>query len=109
VGLKNQLKMSESNFVVSLKKTENGLLLVVTDQELIGNKFVEGRRQLELTNEFYLGEEMDQEKVTSLFSSARHIHLTGKRAIELGINLGFIDGKKVLIIHNIPHAESFIE
>ncbi len=107
--LKKLSRMSKKDFIVAEKITENGLLLVVSDKELIGKKFLEGKKQLDLTNKFYLGEEMDENEVNDLFKMARHIHLTGPLSINLGVTLGYVDKDKILFVQKIPHAECFVE
>ena len=51
-------------FIVSKKEGPNGLLLVVTDKEIIGKQFTEEKLQLDLSKEFYQGEEMEKEKIS---------------------------------------------
>tara|TARA_Y100000310_G_scaffold64488_1_gene60000 strand:- start:24 stop:323 length:300 start_codon:yes stop_codon:yes gene_type:complete len=96
-------------FVVSKKAGPNGLLLVVTDGEIIGKTFEEGKLQLDLTKEFYQGKEMSKEEVKELFIDARDLHLTGEKAVGLGIELNYVDKEHVLYVDKIPHAEVVME
>lgn len=96
-------------FVVSEKQTPHGLLIAITDKEILGRKFEEAKKQLDLTKEFYKGEEKDIDDVKKLFHRARHLHLTGKNVVSLAKKEGLIDEDKVLIVKNIPHAEVFVE
>ena len=97
------------NFIVAEKSTANGLLLVITDKDLIGKKFEEGKKQLDLSNKFYQGEEKTEEQVKELIKSAYILHLTGERILKLISELGLVDLSKVLKIKNIPHAEVVLE
>ena len=92
-------------FIVSEKKTLHGLLLVITDLEIIGKKFDQGKLQLDLTKEFYKGQQKSAEEAKELLSRARYIHFTGEQAILLGLRAELIDKEKILRIANIPHAE----
>ena len=96
-------------FIVSVKNDVQGLLLVVTDEELVGKLFEEGILRLDLTVRFYEGDEMGQEEVIMLLKNARHIHFTGKEAVALGINEGLIDGERVLFIQGVPHAQVVVD
>ena len=50
-------------YIVSKKQSQFGLLVVVTDSDIVGKKFEEGRLQLDLTKKFYRGEEKNKEEV----------------------------------------------
>ena len=91
--------------IVSQKQSPLGLLLVIFDKDIQGLKVEEGKLQLNLTKNFYQGEEMGKEEVMQLFPQARYIHLTGKEAVALGVESGFVDTRKILYVKNIPHAE----
>ncbi|MBS3165774.1 DUF424 family protein [Candidatus Woesearchaeota archaeon] len=93
------------NFTVAQKQSHHGLLLVVTDSEIMGKKFEEGKFQLDLTKEFYQGEKKNKEEVKELFLTARHIHLTGKAAVAIAVEMDYIEANKILWIKGIPHAE----
>ena len=92
-------------FIVSEKEGPNGLLLVVTDKEILGKTFEEGKLHLDLTHEFYQGEEKTHDEVENLFTKARDIHLTGKESVALGIEKNLVNSDKVLWVQGIPHAE----
>lgn len=92
-------------FIVVQKNGPQGLLLIVTDQELVGKKFEEGPRQLDLSKAFYQGEEAHEEEVRKLFVQAQHLHLTGKQVIALALEENLISVKNILWIRGVPHAE----
>jgi len=96
-------------FIVSEKITPQGLLLVVTDFNLVGKVFEEGRKQLDLSKQFYQGEEKSEDEVKKLFGKAYVIHLTGEKAVDLGVKLGLVDKDKILLIKDVPHAEVLLE
>lgn len=96
-------------FIVSQKQTPHGLLIVVTDKEIIGKIFTEGRLILNLTKEFYKGEEMKKDSLENVLGKARHLHLSGKNAVMIGIKQGYVDEQKVLHIDTTVHAEATVE
>lgn len=85
------------------------MILVVTDPDILGKVHLEGRKQLDLSNKFYQGEEKNLTEVEELVEEAYILHLTGKNAVELGVRLGIVDRNKVLVIKGIPHAEAMVE
>tara|TARA_Y100000310_G_scaffold4494_1_gene5409 strand:+ start:215 stop:514 length:300 start_codon:yes stop_codon:yes gene_type:complete len=94
--------------IVSEKEGPNGLLLVITDKDILGKRFTEGKIQLDLTSNFYKGEEKEKEEVKEELEKARDIHLTGKEAVALGVELDLINNENILWVQGIPHAESVI-
>lgn len=92
-------------FIVNERDSPHGLLVVITDKEIIGKVFSEGKLQLDLTKEFYRGEERSKEEVERILERAYVIHFTGEKAVEFGKNLGLIEEGKVLVVKNVPHAE----
>ena len=89
--------------IVNTKSTPEGLIVIITDSDLVGKKFEEGNKQLDLTKKFYQGEEKSVEEIKELINDAYVLHLTGKEAVALGKELGLVE--KVITIDNIPHAE----
>lgn len=92
-------------FIVKIHKGPHGNVVVISDAEIIGKKFEERKLQLDLTKEFYSGEEMDEEKVKELVKNAYILHLTGKKAVEFFVKLDLVDGDKILFVDGVPHAE----
>ena len=93
--------------IVNIKTTPEGLIVIVTDSNLVGKKFEEGKKQLDLTNKFYSGDEKPIEEIKQLLNDAYVLHLTGKEAVAFGKELGLVEN--VIIIDNIPHAEVVLE
>ena len=93
------------DYIVSKKQSQFGMLVVVTDADLIGKKFEEERLQLDLTKKFYQGDQMGKEEVKKVMMTARHLHLTGKGAVAIGVEMNLVDPKKIIFIDKVPHAE----
>lgn len=91
--------------IVSVKKSAHGLLVVVTDENLIGKKIEQGKLQLDLTTQFYKGEVKSKQEICLLCAHARHLHLTGKEAVALGVELDLVNPQRILYIQKVPHAE----
>ena len=92
-------------FIVAEKNSTHGLLLVITDEDIVGRKFEEGKRQLDMTAKFYLGEKKTKEEVKKLIPKARHLHLTGKHIIAVAIEFDLVHVQKILWVNKVPHAQ----
>ncbi|MEK6939846.1 MAG: DUF424 family protein [Nanoarchaeota archaeon] len=92
-------------YIVAKKQSPFGMLVVVTDADIIGKKFEEERLQLDLAKKFYQGEPKNKEEVKQIMMTARHLHLTGKGAVAIGVEMGLVNPKKIIYIDNVPHAE----
>jgi hypothetical protein len=93
--------------IVNQKNSPNGLLLIVTDKDIIGKKFKENNLCLDLTSNFYKGVEMKVDEILNLINQCYILHLTGKKSIELGLKYGLVD--QTISVQKIPHAEIVFE
>lgn len=85
--------------------TSQGLLLAGCDAELVGKKLCEGKLKLDVSKEFYCGEEVDEKTFLNQLRNASIGNLVGKRVVKLAIENGYIDKKCVIKINGIPHAQ----
>lgn len=92
-------------FIISEKQGPHGSLVVVTDKNLVGKRFAEGKLQLDLSKAFYQGKESSPGEAKLLLKKAQYAHLTGKKAIALGVRLNLICKERILRVAGIPHAE----
>ena len=97
------------SFIVSKKFAPEGLILVVTDKEIVGKTFEEGNKQLDLSKKFYSGDNRSVEEVKAIIKEAYILHLTGEKAVALGVELELVDSEKIIWISNVPHAEVLME
>ncbi len=94
--------------IVKTHESNGKKIIAITDLNIIGKKFEEKNLQLDLTADFYKGEEMNEEKIEAIIINTYVIHFTGKESVNFGIKLGLIDKKQIIKIKNIPHAETLI-
>jgi len=104
---KNQLRVLNKMFIVKIHQFEEKIIVVISDKDLIGKRFEEGKLQLDLTTSFYDGKEMNETEIEELAKTAYILHLTGEKTIHFFDKMGLIDPKKILIISRIPHTEIF--
>ncbi|MBW2986472.1 DUF424 family protein [Candidatus Woesearchaeota archaeon] len=95
--------------IVKVHKRNGKTLVAVCDTDLIGKKFEEGELQLDLTSDFYAGEELDEKAAGDLIRNAYMINLVGENAVKLGMDEGIIEKDHIIKIAGIPHAQAVIE
>lgn len=96
--------------IVKLHKTKNNqLILAVCDKDIIGKKFEEEKKQLDMTSDFYKGEEMSDKKTADLMKKAYMINFVGKEAIKLAINESIIEKENTKKICNVPYAMVLVD
>ena len=92
--------------IVKTHTNRDGRILVsVVDSALLGQKFEEGALQIDLTTDFFKGEEMDAEEAGDLVRNADMVNLVGKDAVALGIHEEVIDPSIVKHVKDIPFAQ----
>jgi hypothetical protein len=84
------------------------LILAVCDKELIGKKFLEKERILDLTVDFYKGEELPEKQLSHLMKSAYLINIAGEKSVDFAKKLELVDDGSIIIIEKIPHAQVLI-
>ena len=82
------------------------MVLAVCDSDLLGQKIEEGNKQLDLTSDFYKGEEKSEQETLDLMRKAYVLNIVGKKSVTLAINEDFITGDHVQTINNVPYAQA---
>jgi hypothetical protein len=84
------------------------LVVGICDKELLGRKFEEGRKVLEVSENFYNGEEMNEEEVSAkmadLAKEDATFNIVGEKSISLALDCGIISSDGVKKIRGIPFA-----
>ena len=83
-------------------------IVALADSEIIGMKFEEGNRQIEIKPNFFKGEEKTKEEVIGILKDMvkedATFNIVGKESIETALEAGIIDKEGVIIIDDIPVA-----
>jgi len=98
--------MSEK-FYVKIHVSARGKVVAICDEELLGKKFENGEKQLDVKEDFYKGELLSKEDVIKIIKSESNVSLVGRRIIELCISKGIIYKENVLEVKGIPYAMIF--
>ncbi|WP_433626747.1 DUF424 domain-containing protein [Halomicrococcus sp. NG-SE-24] len=87
------------------RETEEGLLVAVCDDDVLGETFENGEVSLTVTEEFYGGEQVDAAEVIDSLSRAAVANIVGTEAVALAIEEGFVDEANVLDLDATRHAQ----
>lgn len=83
----------------------NEVLVAVCDSDIVGQKFKEEDLQIEVKENFYGEQEVEEEEVRKALKRATIANLSGKKAVELAIDNGMVDESNVLDIGGCWHAQ----
>lgn len=91
--------------IIAIHDAQGKKILVISDEDVVGKRYVEGKVQLDLTGDFYKGKAVANNEVKHMMRGAYIIHMVGEKSVQLGIDEGFVDEMHVKKIKGIPHAE----
>lgn len=91
--------------IVNERTTEDGRLVAVCDRDILGDSFEDGAVSITVTEEFYGGDPVDEQRVVEALSRARVANIVGTRAVGIAIEHGFVEEANVLEIGETRHAQ----
>jgi len=81
-------------------------VVAICDNDLIGKKFKQGIRILDITESFYKGQKMSEQETLNLmvyeFKNNSTFNIVGKESIKLAIKSGIIEKNSIAKVKNIP-------
>ena len=83
---------------------KNQLILAVCDKDILNKKFLDGNLQLDLTSDFYKGEEKTEHEIIAMIKKAYIVNAVGKNSVVCCVKAGIVDKNKIKKIKNIPYA-----
>jgi len=87
------------------RETEEGLLVAVCDDGLLGETFENGEVSLTVSEEFYGGDAADDDDVVAALGRADVANIVGREAVALAVEAGFVDADNVLDVGETRHAQ----
>ena len=83
-------------------------IVALCDSDLIGKTFEEGIRQIELTTNFFQGEEKTEPEILEIIETGcaedYTFNIVGEDSIKVALKSGIIDNKGIVRIQGIPIA-----
>ncbi len=83
-------------------------VVAVCDSELIGKKYEEGIKQLELRENFFRGEEKSYEEIVEMMKKQiledASFNIAGKESVKAALEAGIISEEGIAKVQGIPFA-----
>ncbi len=93
--------------LLKIHKSYRGVV-AVCDSELLGKKFEEGQKILEVRESFYNGEEIKEKKMIELMSDLAKedatFNIIGKNSVNAALKAGIISKKGIKKVQGVPFA-----
>ncbi len=81
-------------------------MVSVCDNDLIGKKFEEGKLQLDVRENFFLGEDVDDKKAVDIIKKMSKedatFYIVGENSVRLSLEAGIIIEEGIVRIQGIP-------
>ncbi|MEK6908944.1 MAG: DUF424 family protein [Nanoarchaeota archaeon] len=81
-------------------------VIAICDEDLLGKKFEQGIKQLDVKESFFKGEKIQKEDLIPLmkheFKEGSTFNIVGKESIKTAIEAGIIEKNSSLKVKNIP-------
>ena len=86
-------------------RTKEEVVIAICDKKLLGKKIKFKDFKVHVSENFYGGEIIDENVAVRAMKAATVGNLFGEEIVRLAKKNGFIDGKNVILIDGIPHAQ----
>ncbi len=100
-----------SKIYVKVYETQQGTILAMCDEELIGRQLKEGARLMDLKtySNFYVGEKKSEKEVEEIVSKAKiySANVVGERAVGVLIKMGIVKEEEVMRIQQVPFVHLY--
>lgn len=90
---------------LKIHKTGSQEVVALCDKDLIGETLKEKNLQLNVSERFYKGEELSEDKIIGIIKSTPNINIVGKKSIKLALRVGIISKESIIKIKGVPHAQ----
>jgi hypothetical protein len=93
--------------VITVRLIQQGreILVAACDKELLGKTYREGDIKLEVSKDFYEGEDGDEELLISRLNMCTMANLVGEHTCKIASKHKFIEEDCVMLIQGVPHAQ----
>lgn len=93
--------------MIRIKRYQSGRerLVAACDEDVLGQRFAEGKLRLEVDPAFYDGFQATEEALEAHLRTCTIANLVGERVVGLAIRLGFVAQENVIRIQGVPHAQ----
>jgi hypothetical protein len=81
------------------------ILVAACDKDILGKTLREGDIKLEVSKEFYQGEDADEDILVNRLQHATIANLVGETTCQIAAKHDFISMDSVIRINGVPHAQ----
>lgn len=83
-------------------------VIAICDSDLLGKKFEQGNLQLDLTGEFFKGEEKSEKEALKIIKDAStedaSFNIIGKQSTQIALKVGIISKEGIKKVQGVPFA-----
>lgn len=79
-------------------------IISIADKDLVGKEFEEGEKYLNVSKNFYDGEDMNKEETIKSLNGAISINIVGKESIKFALDSKLIKKDNILKVNGVPYA-----
>ncbi len=83
-------------------------IIALSDTDLIGKTFEQGIKQIEITPNFFKGQEKNKEQIIPILKALQKedatFNIVGKESVQTALEAGIIKQKGIIKIQNVPVA-----
>ena len=84
------------------------ITIAICDSDIIGKTFEEGVKQIKIHENFFKGEEKNQEEVLEIMANGsaedQTFNIVGKESVNLALKAGLINPDGIITIQKVPIA-----
>ncbi|MEM3403806.1 MAG: DUF424 family protein [Nitrososphaeria archaeon] len=77
------------SYLLRVIKSKDYKMVNICDEEVCGTRLKEGELEINISEDFYSGEKIDEGELLNLLKSAQIINLTGNRCVRFAVENGF--------------------
>lgn len=91
-----------------LKIHNNGEVVALCDEDLLGKVFSDGPRKLDLAKyaDFYAGQKVSIKQAAEVLKTARNVNLVGREALQAAKEAG-LEVSGAIFIGGVPHLQIY--
>ena len=82
-------------------------VVALCDEDIIGKTFEDSKRKLEVSERFYRGDLLDEEKVIGVLKKSKNLNLVGNNVVKIALDNGIISKEEVIKIGEVNHAQIY--
>ncbi|MDQ6723019.1 MAG: DUF424 family protein [Thermoproteota archaeon] len=96
-----------NNYALRKIKYQETQIINICDLNILGKEINQGDFTINISREYYYGEEISNEEAKKLLNSSSIINLAGKDIVNLALSLKLAKENSVKIVENIPFLMIF--